>query len=105
MILQILCSVFSIIFVIAIAVLMGMGMNQMENITEKAYRMLNDSSKCEFDIRYRMGYFIPFITNIIFIILSILKKVFEEQENNTCPNCGVENQAGNKFCFRCGHKL
>ncbi len=165
LILQIICSVFSIIFVILLAALMGMGTNQMAGTMEKAYKSAFYSAKCEFQIKYQIGYFIPFIVNIIFIVLSIVKKVFDQklpispavnvnmgysgnfypqnqaypqnmmysqnqaylqnmpysQETgmeqsacmeepcqkgaNICPNCGAENNAGNRFCSRCGQQI
>lgn len=165
LVLQIICSVLSIIFVILLAVLLGIGTNQMADTIKKAYENTAYPARCEFQIKYRMGYFIPFIVNIVVVVLSIVKKVFDKklpispavnanmgysgnfypqnqdypqnmpypqnqdypqnmpysQETgmeqsaymeeayqkgvSICPNCGAENNAGNRFCSRCGRQI
>lgn len=91
LILQIICSILSIAFVILLAVLLGFGTNQIAHTMENVYKSTFDSASCEFEIKYKMGYFIPFIVNIIFIILSIIKKVFDwKLAESYTANIGVD---------------
>lgn len=78
---QIVCSLFGIAFMILLAILLKIGTNQIADIMETVYEsgFHSDSVKCGFRIKYKMGYFIPFIVNIIFIVLSVVKKVFDQK--------------------------